>query len=76
MKLTIEKFETIDKKLSARKKETFKCGIGVNIWRDIDGETTIFKNKFEICSVEELKQVIEELTMLKEIIEEETGIII
>ena len=48
-------------------------GIGVNLRNSIDGSGA-YLNNWQICKIDDLARIIEELTMLKEAIEEETGL--
>lgn len=69
----------INDSLSAKKKanpiDSNVTGIGVNLRDSLSG-TSAFLNNWQICEIKDLGRMIEELTMLKEAIEEETGLII
>lgn len=69
--------EKIGKTLEASKKQNpmkGSCiGIGINLKNSLSG-STVFKDNWEICKVDELTRMIEELTMLKKAIETETGL--
>lgn len=77
MKFTDSKIESINNTLDEKKRTNpyngKVIGIGINLNDGICG-ATVFKDNWGICSIEELGRMIEELTMLKEAIEEETGI--
>lgn len=79
MKFTEEKITAINGRLADKKREnpfSFRqIGIGVNLDNSSSG-ATIFKDIMGFCNVEELSRMIEELQMLKEAIEEETGLIL
>lgn len=78
MRFTESKIEAIDKNLSAKKKanpfiNSSIVGIGIKLDNSING-ITVFKDDTAVCTLAELNRVIEELTMLKESITEETGL--
>lgn len=83
MKFTESKIESINERLAEKKRSNpiskNVIGIGIKLEEGINGATA-FSNSgtcgWAICTVEDLKRTIEELTMLKESIEEETGIIL
>ena len=79
MKLTDKALERIDRNLTDKKKARplngSVIGIGVNL-KDSIGGATVFKDNWGICEVEDLSRMIEELTMLRDAITEETGIIL
>ena len=79
MKFTEEKIEAINNTCDEKKKANPICGKEIGLGINLDGsvgETTVFKNNWAICTVEELSQMIKELNMMKEAIEEETGLIL
>lgn len=77
MKLKKETLEKVERTLSKKKGEAFGRlgGLGFETHGSVD-ETTISRNTTGcfICEIEELKQTIEELQLIKEAIEEVTGI--
>lgn len=77
MKFNANKMQDINNKLYTMKKNNplnnVVVGIGINIKNGIEG-VTIYRDCWEICNITELNRMIEELTMLKVAIEEETGI--
>lgn len=77
MKFNANKMQDINNKLYAMKKNNplnnIAVGIGINIKNGIEG-ATIYRDNWEVCNITELNRMIEELTMLKVAIEEETGI--
>lgn len=83
MRFLAEKIEAINERLAEKKKSNpisrNVIGIGIKLGEGINGATA-FSNlgncDWQICTVEDLKRTIEELTMLKESIEEETGVIL
>ena len=79
IRFTEEMEKRIDINLGEKKKANpvsgKVIGIGINI-KDSLGGATVFKDNWGICTVNELSRMIEELTMLKEAIQEETGIIL
>ena len=79
MKLTMKAIEKVNENLWNKKKENpmngSVIGIGVNM-HDSFGGATVFKDNWGLCELEELGRMIDELTMLKEAIEEETGVMI
>ena len=79
MKLTQSKIESINKAIDEKKKANpmnhGEVGIGINVHDSIGG-LTVFKNNWGVCTIEELGRMIEELTMVKEALEEECGIIL
>lgn len=79
MKLTTTMLEKVEENLHEKKKANPLrgkiLGIGVNLRNSMNG-ATVFKNNYGVCSLEELSRMIEELTMLKEAIEEEAGIVL
>ena len=79
MRFTEQTIENINNALTEKKKNNRLCnnelGIGVNLSSSINGASA-FINNWQICEVDKLNRMIEELTMLKEAIEEETGLIL
>lgn len=82
MKFTKDMEERIDKALTDKKKEMpyrrgkgAIIGIGVGLFSD-PFTTDVYRDDKWICELEDLSRMIEELTMLKEAIEEESGIIL
>lgn len=84
MRFTAEKIGAINERLAEKKKSNpisrNVIGIGIKLGEGINGATA-FSNSggncdWSICAVEDLKRTIEELTMLKESIEEETGVVL
>lgn len=77
MKFTDKKVNEIQEVLHEKKVDNpmsrLVAGIGVGI-DNVLGETHVMKDNNAICSIEDLGRMIEELTMLKEAIEEQTGI--
>lgn len=76
MKLTIEKMNEINetyKKDFAGRHSTNK--LSITLKPTING-TEVFKNNWQICSIEEIGVLIEELQNLQACIEFETGIIL
>lgn len=78
MRIAEEKIEVINNWMNAK-----KSGVGlreedslrINLC-DSAFRATIFKDNWAVCRVEELSQMIRELTMMKEAIEEQTGLIL
>ena len=68
MRFTDSKIKDINDRMVAKKENTY-----LNLGDSING-ATIFKENWAICEVSELSRMIYELTVLKEAIEEETGI--
>ena len=75
MKIREEKIGEIRERLDKKKFKKFKYGIGIGIGAETAG-AMVTKDKIQLFTIEELAQAIEELTMLKESIEETTGIIL
>lgn len=79
MKFTDATIDRINNKLLDKKKanpvSSTEAGIGIFIGNGLHGSSAI-RNNTVICTLEDLDRTIEELTMLKEAIEEETGIIL
>ena len=79
MRFTEEKINAINEALLKKKKAKpishNVIGIGVHINNSICN-TFAFSNNWQICDIEDISRMIEELTMLKEAIEEETGIVL
>ena len=75
MRLNEKFLEKIDKNYSDKHRNgRYKnCGLGINV-RDGFSGATVFKNNWAICELDELQQMIDELEMMKQAIEEETGI--
>lgn len=77
MKFTEEKLEAINKNLTEKKKAkpiSFnEIGIGVNFRNSIMGASA-FKDNWQLCEIEDISRLIEELGMLRDAIIEETGI--
>ena len=75
MRFTEDKLNAIDNRLTRKKKEdpvkNNVIGVGIRLV-----SLGVVKENTKICEVEDLKRVIKELTMLKESIEEETGLIL
>lgn len=80
MKFTAKALDNINAALDAKKRENpidhHEIGIGVNIKNDMIMGATAFKNNWAVCTVDELSRMIEELTMLRDAIEEETGVML
>jgi hypothetical protein len=74
MKFTQDKIKAVNKNLSDKKANNRikleDCISGVSAVRDMGNM------RWAICTVEDIKETIEELTMLKEAIEEETGVVL
>lgn len=64
---------THDKKVSNPYHTCGVIGIGVGLFNTIDS-TVVGINNSEICNIDDLGRLIEELQMLKDSIEEETGL--
>ncbi len=79
MKFTEAKIETINNTCDEKKKANpisrHIIGLGIRLDNSLEG-TIVLKNNWAICEVEELSQMIKELTMMKEAIEEETGLVL
>lgn len=76
MTITIKK-ETLEK-INEKKSEiisnlTSRRELRLNVQNSLGG-VTIFKDNWAICDLEELSQMIEELTVVREAIAEVTGI--
>lgn len=54
-------------------KEAGRNGIGVRLGNTLKG-VCVFQNNWEVCRLEDITQMIEELTWLKQILREEFGI--
>ena len=83
MRCTEEKIEAINEIVFEKKKENpiskNVVGIGIKLSDSINGATAFSRSgncDWSICTVEDLNRTIIELTMLKEAIEEESGIIL
>lgn len=79
MKFKEEKIEVINNTCDEKKKANpisrHIIGIGIRLDNSVS-KTIVFKDDWAICEVEELSQMIRELTMMKEAIEEETGLVL
>ncbi len=79
MKFTQAKMEAIEKnydnRLKANPIRKHVVGIGINLTESLNG-TAIAKNNMVFADVEELDRLIKELQMLKDAIEEETGLVL
>lgn len=79
MKFTDSKINDINNTLVLKKSANplngKAIGIGIHVENGLRGATA-FKDNWMICEIDELSRMIEELTMLKESIEEETGLIL
>ena len=74
MKFTEQLIGRIERNADNKKKKSrYRVGLGLNVQNSIGG-ATIFANNWGICEIEELQQMIDELTIMKQAIEEETGI--
>ena len=74
MKINEMFLEKIEKNADKKKKNSpYKVGLGLNVKNSLGG-ATVFTNGWAICTVEELQQMIDELTIMRDAIEEETGI--
>lgn len=73
MKITDAKVEAINNRINQLKK--FEDGLGINIDTTC-GKTSIYKKNWGICDLEELSQMIKELNLLKQAVEEETGLVL
>lgn len=77
MRFTEAKVEEINEVLSKKKKtkpiSSTVTGIGVNIFNGV-GKTIVARDNSGFCDIEDLGRMIEELQMLKEAIEEATGV--
>ena len=62
------------KKLDSVKARGYKHGLGFNVANDVFGDVSVWRDGTEICDLDELTQVIDELTALRAAIEEVTGI--
>lgn len=67
--------ERLDEKKRANPIEGNHIGLGVKLSEGLNGSIAI-KDCVSVCSIEDLSRTIVELTMLKEAIEEETGIVL
>ena len=75
MKIKEEFLEKIEANANRRKKASqYNYHLGLNIQNSAISGATIFMDEWQICTVEELNQMITELMILKDAIEEETGI--
>lgn len=75
MKFTEELMERIEINKDAKLKNgKFREGLGINLKNTLGGQTSVFKNNWEICDIMEITQMIYELTDLRDAILEETGI--
>lgn len=72
---TEDKLRQIENNLTDKKKKNpinkNIIGVGVHLY-----DIGVVKDNMKICNIEELSRVIEELTMLKESIKEETGVLL
>lgn len=79
MRFSETKMKDIDGRFTQMKMENpidrYRVGIGIELVDSIRG-ATLCKNGLVFADVEELGRMIEELQMLKEAIESETGILI
>lgn len=79
MRFTEKTMDKINERLDEKKRENpIKgkiIGLGVRLSEGLDGSIAI-KDCVSVCSIEDLSRTIVELTMLKEAIEEETGIVL
>lgn len=79
MKFKEEKIEVINNTCDEKKKANpisrHIIGIGIRLDNSVS-KTIVLKDNWAICEVEELSQMIKELTMMKEAIEEETGLVL
>lgn len=77
MRFTDEKIKAINENLSAKKKANpisfHEIGIGVNLRNSIMG-VGAFKDNWQLCEIEDIDRLIEDLEMLRDAITEETGI--
>ena len=76
MKFNQTAIENIDKVYTKKHMadRTYKTGLGLATLESLGG-ASVFKCGWEVCKVEEISQMIYELTMMKEAIEEATGVI-
>lgn len=79
MKLNETKLKAIDKRFTKLKREnpidSYCIGIGIELIDGLHG-SSLCKNGVVFADAEELGRMIEELQMLKQAIEEETGLIL
>lgn len=83
MRLAEVKIEAINNRLTEKKRENRidnnTIGIGIKLSDGLSG-TSVVRNYsnmgWTLCDIDDLARTIEELTMLKEAIEEETGLIL
>ena len=77
---TNEKFNEINETLHYKKRDNrfndTTIGIGVGLTMCYDDEVIVTQNGHTVCELYELGRMIEELTMLKDAIEEETGLVL
>lgn len=79
MRFTEKTMDKINERLCEKKRENpikdNHIGLGVRLSEGLNGSIAI-KDCVSVCSIEDLSRTIVELTMLKEAIEEETGIVL
>lgn len=79
MMFTEEKTKDINNRLYEMKKAMpingKLVGLGINIDTTM-GKTSVYKNNWGLCDLDELGQMIKELTMLKQAVEEKTGLVL
>lgn len=79
MRFTEKTMAKINERLDEKKRENpikgNVIGLGVRLSEGLNGSIAI-KDCVSVCSIEDLSRTIVELTMLKEAIEEETGIVL
>lgn len=74
MRLTDKAIEKIDRAYAENRKESrYKTGLGLNVQNSISG-ATVFRDNWALCDLENLEQMIYELTMMRNTIKEEVGI--
>lgn len=79
MRLSTEMHDRVEKAFDEKKKANpinhRVLGLGIDMYTGFEG-TDVYRNGHYVCSLEELSRMAEELTMLKESVEEQTGVIL
>lgn len=74
MKFTEKALEQIDMAYTANRRESaWECGLGINVRNGISG-AKVYVNNWEVCPLEDLEQMIEELAIMRDTIKETIGI--
>lgn len=79
MRFTDETINRINEVLDSKKKDNPIASHHIDIGVKLDssfGGTSAYKGNWQLCEVEEISRMIEELTMLKEAITEISGVIL